>query len=210
MICSYSFDEYMELVRSFHSHAAPGVLIGGFMVDLAYRHLPREAVADALCETPKCLPDAIQILTPCTVGNGWLKVVNLGRFALSLYNKQNGEGVRVSVNSSAIGKWPEIRDWFFKLKPKEEQDKEALVARIEEAQASYCDVRSIRVADRVREKKHRSGFTVCPQCGEAYPLVDGRICRGCQGDLLWEVIGAPASHTREAAAAHALRHPARR
>ena len=81
MIKSYMFQEFVDLVSSFHGYAAPGVIIGGFMVDLAYRYLPEEGLFDALCETPKCLPDAIQLLTPCTLGNGWLTVVNTGRFA---------------------------------------------------------------------------------------------------------------------------------
>ena len=82
MIRSYTFEEFMEKVRAFHGFNAPGLAIGGFMVDLAYRHLPKEGLFDALCETPKCLPDAIQLLTPCTVGNSWLTVINLGRYAL--------------------------------------------------------------------------------------------------------------------------------
>ena len=41
-IRSYSFEEFVERVRAFHGFAAPGVLIGGFMVDLAYRHLPQK------------------------------------------------------------------------------------------------------------------------------------------------------------------------
>ena len=60
-----------------------GVVIGGFMVDMAYKHLPEGVLLDAFCETEKCLPDAIQLLTPCTMGNGWLKVNNIGRFALT-------------------------------------------------------------------------------------------------------------------------------
>lgn len=39
------------------------------MVDLACRHLTPGPIFYALCETPKCLPDSIQILTPCTLGN---------------------------------------------------------------------------------------------------------------------------------------------
>lgn len=186
-VCSYSFKEYVEHVRSFHNYAAPGVLIGGFMVDLACRKLPADILTDALCETAKCLPDAIQLLTPCTIGNGWLKIVNLGRFALTFYDKETGEGVRVSVDPIALEKWPEIRDWFFKFKSKEEQDQEALTAEIEEAGAGYCAVRHVRIAETVREKKHRAGFTVCPRCGEAFPLADGLICLGCQGDPLWEI-----------------------
>lgn len=186
-VCSYSFREYVEYVRSFHGYAAPGVLIGGFMVDLAARNLPPQILTDALCETSKCLPDAIQILTPCTIGNGWLKIVNHGRFALTLYNKHTGEGVRVSVDPIALEKWPEIRDWFFKFKSKQEQNIEALMAEIEEAGASYCTARYVKIAEAVREKKHRVGFTICPCCGEAFPLADGLLCLGCQSDPLWEV-----------------------
>src|SRR4030042_1863444 len=69
-ILSYTFEEYFERVQSFHGFAAPGVVIGGFMVDLAYQHLPEDRLFDAICETAKCLPDAIQLLTSCTVANG--------------------------------------------------------------------------------------------------------------------------------------------
>ena len=86
-ICGLTFDQYIEKIKGFHGHVAPGMVLGGFMVDLAYRNLPDGEFFDAVCETRACLPDAIQILTPCTVGNGWLKIVNLGRFALSFFEK---------------------------------------------------------------------------------------------------------------------------
>ena len=91
-IGSYSFDEFLQLVKSFHGNVAPGVVIGGIMVEVARRQSARRDLFDAVCETRNCLPDAIQLLTPCTIGNGWLKVVNVGRFALSLYDKYSGEG----------------------------------------------------------------------------------------------------------------------
>ena len=31
----YSIEDYMHLVKSFHGNVAPGLIIGGFMVDLA-------------------------------------------------------------------------------------------------------------------------------------------------------------------------------
>ena len=43
-ICSYTFEEYVERVRAFHGFAAPGVLIGGFMVDAACRSLPEKTL----------------------------------------------------------------------------------------------------------------------------------------------------------------------
>ena len=39
-IRNYTFEEFVERVKEFHGYEAPGVIIGGFMVDLAYRHLP--------------------------------------------------------------------------------------------------------------------------------------------------------------------------
>jgi len=77
-ICTYTYEEYLHLVKSFHGSLAPGLIIGGFIVDLALKHLPEGEFFDAICETPVCLPDAVQILTPCTIGNGWLTVLDLG------------------------------------------------------------------------------------------------------------------------------------
>jgi formylmethanofuran dehydrogenase subunit E len=185
-IQSYTFEEFVDLVTSFHGYAAPGVIIGGFMVDLAYRYLPEEGLFDALCETPKCLPDAIQLLTPCTLGNGWLTIVNTGRFALTLYDKETGDGVRVFVDPVRLNGLSEIRAWFFKLKQKKEQNSQLLMAEIREVGASICDVQKVKVADRFLKKSHRRGFAICPSCGEAYPIDDSPTCLGCR-DPLWKV-----------------------
>ncbi len=182
-ICSKTYEEYVELVISFHGYAAPGLLIGGFMVDLACRQLPDEGLYDALCETPACLPDAVQLLTPCTIGNGWLKIANLGRFALSFYEKYGGEGVRVYVDPQKLKVWPEIYNWFFKLTPKPEQDTERLLNEIKEAGASFCGIQTVKLKSRFLKITHRRGFAVCPLCNESYPLDDGGICRACQGEL---------------------------
>lgn len=182
-ICSKTYEEYIELVTSFHGYAAPGLLVGGFMVDLARRQLPDEGLYDALCETPSCLPDAVQLLTPCTIGNGWLRIVNLGRYALSLYEKYGGEGVRVYIDPQKLKAWPEIYNWFFKLKPKPEQDTERLLKEIREAGASYCGIQAVKVKSRFLKIANRRGFAICPLCNESYPLDDGGICRACQGEL---------------------------
>ncbi len=179
-IRSYTFEEFVERVRAFHTFAAPGVLIGGFMVDLAYRHLPEEGLFDAIAETPKCLPDAIQLLTPCTVGNGWLTVLKLGRYALTLYDKNTGEGIRVFLDPAKIEPWSEIKNWFFKLKPKKEQNDQLLLGQIKEAGANICGIQRVKVAGRMLEKHHRGGFAVCPRCKESYPVGDGDLCLGCQ------------------------------
>ncbi len=186
-IRSYSFEEYVEKVRSFHGFAAPGVLIGGFMVELAYQHLPEEGLYDAISETAKCLPDSIQLLTPCTVGNGWLTVINMGRYAMTLYNKYTGEGIRVFIDPAKLEAWSEIKKWFFKLKPKKEQDDQLLVKQIKEAGAGICTIQHVKVSPHFLERRHRAAFGVCPRCQESYPLADGELCLGCQGSAPYRV-----------------------
>jgi len=183
----YTYREYLKIVESFHGYEAPGVIIGGFMVELARQNVPEGILFDAICETPKCLPDAIQLLTPCTIGNGWLKVVNLGRFALSLYDKYNGSGVRIFIDSSTLDNWTEIKTWLLKLKPKAEQDKQLLLDQIEQAGPNLYGIKSIQVQAPHLDRKSRGVIAQCPACGEAYPTKDGAICRGCQGEVPYEM-----------------------
>ncbi len=180
-ICGHTYDEYIEMIKTFHGHVAPGVVIGGFMVDLAYRNLPQGEYFDAISETRSCVPDAIQLLTPCTVGNGWLRIIDLGRFALSLFEKYTGNGVRVYVDSQKLDAWPELKAFFFKLKPKKEQDYEALMGEISQAHTSIFGVQEVMVDVDSIQSKHHETFTVCPSCGEGYPENDEKICLGCQG-----------------------------
>ena len=186
-ICSYTWEEYVEKVRAFHGFAAPGVLIGGCMVDLAYRHLPETGLFDAICETPKCLPDAIQLLTPCTVGNGWLTIVNLGRYAVTLYDKQTREGVRVFLDPAKVEVWSEVKGWFFKLKPKKEQNDLLLLEQIREAGADLYSMQQVVVAANTPHKRHSSGSAICPSCTESYPADHGALCLGCQGNAPYVV-----------------------
>ncbi|MDD5451969.1 MAG: hypothetical protein PHT49_08765 [Desulfovibrionales bacterium] len=54
-IGTLTFEGYCEAVRGFHGTIAPGMLIGGFMVELARNGLPDGVLFEALCETRFCL-----------------------------------------------------------------------------------------------------------------------------------------------------------
>jgi formylmethanofuran dehydrogenase subunit E len=194
-ILGYSFEDYVEIVKKFHGSAAPGVLIGGFMVDLAVRMFPKGIIYDAICETQSCLPDAIQLLTPCTSGNGWLKIINLGHYALTLYSKYDKKGVRVFLDAQKVRPWPEINAWYFKLKSSKEQDSEKIVQQIREAGDTTLDVQWVCVNPEFAVKRHKGEIAVCPECREAYPAKDGEICLGCQGN--WPYIDEPEIHCSE-------------
>ncbi|MBQ7617685.1 MAG: trehalose-binding protein [Desulfovibrio sp.] len=181
-IGSYTFDEFRQLAEKFHGYAAPGLLIGAYMVERAKRELPAGTLFEAVVETDKCLPDAVQLLTLCSTGNRRLKVVSLGRYALALYDKYSGQGVRVSLDSKKLEAWPEIAAWFFKRKAKAEQDITRLEEEIKACGDSCCNIQAICVQKHLVGHSHMQDIALCPVCGEAYPLEDGPICRGCQGD----------------------------
>jgi formylmethanofuran dehydrogenase subunit E len=182
----YTFEEFSALVESFHGSAAPGVLLGGVMVQAAKSRLPEGILFDAVTETRACLPDAVQLLTPCTTGNGWLKVMDLGRFALTLFDKYQGDGIRVYLDPAKVQDFPEIEAWYLKLKPKREQDKDLLIAQIREAGTRILSWQRVALRPQFLGRKSRGGMIVCPLCREAYPAQDGGICRACQGEAPYQ------------------------
>jgi formylmethanofuran dehydrogenase subunit E len=183
LIGLYSFEEFCDKVTAFHGYLAPGVLMGGFLVSVAQQQLPTTGLYDAICETRKCLPDAIQLLTPCTVGNGWLKIFDLGRFAAVLYDKHTGAGVRVWVDAEKLKPWAEINNWFLNLTPKHTQDKQLLRDQIKSAGTTIFSVRSVTVQPQFLHQHKHAQIAVCPACGEPYPAMDGAMCKGCQQTL---------------------------
>lgn len=178
----YSHDEFMEVAKQFHGYPAPGLIIGGYMVEMAKAALPEGILFDAISESSQCLPDAVQLLTACTVGNGWLRIRNFGIYAVSLFDKHTGEGVRVHLDVDKMGPYPEIRTWFLKLKPKREQDTERLQQEIRDAGTSILTMRPITVRPEELGHGGKGAIARCPLCGEYHPAAFGGICRSCQGE----------------------------
>lgn len=185
-IGAWTHDQFMEEARKFHGYPAPGLIIGGYMVDMAKKALPEGTLFDAISETVQCLPDAVQLLTPCTVGNGWLRIRNFGIYAVSLFNKHSGEGVRVHLDVDKLGPWPEIRAWFLKEKTKAQQDTDKLQQEIREAAASILTLRPVRLRADALGHKGKGRVARCPLCGEWHPAAFGGICRSCQGESPYE------------------------
>ncbi|MGV7928642.1 MAG: FmdE family protein [Spirochaetota bacterium] len=185
-ICDYTTEEFIKKLSEFHGNFAPGLLIGGFMVDIATRNMEQYEFFDAICESPACLPDAIQMLTPCTVGNGWLKIVDTGRFAISFYEKKTGKGVRVYLDANRLEPYAEIKNWFMRLTTKQEQDKDALIAQILQAGKDIYAMKDVVVSENYRGKHIPSSIAICSNCGEAYPQIDGNVCLACQGMNIYQ------------------------
>ncbi len=184
-IGTYTYEEFIQLATNFHGKLSPGLLIGGLMIDLVFSKLPEGEVFNAICETQDCLPDAVQLLTPCTIGNGRLKILDYGRFAITIFETANGNGNRAFVDPVKLEEWPVIRNWFLKIKNGKTAENSELIEEIRKAghgilskQAVTVDINNIRL-------KKAGAIAICPGCGETYPLQHGERCRFCTEDLVF-------------------------
>ncbi len=183
---AWSFDEFADAVTRFHGYPAPGVLMGFHMVEAAKRRLPEGVLYDAICETSWCLPDAVQMLTPCTVGNGWLRILYLGLYAVSLFDKYTGRGVRVYLDTEKLSRWDAVADWYLKRRPKHEQRSDRIREQIRSEGHRMFSLEPIQVRADHLVKRSEGPIRVCPRCREAYPAKHGDACRQCGGDSPYE------------------------
>ncbi|MDD1703577.1 MAG: FmdE family protein [Methanoregula sp.] len=175
---------YLQRCAAFHSSPAPGLLIGAFMVDYALDLLgasPDEKLF-AVCETPKCLPDAPQVIAHITTGNGRLKVLPIGRFAISVNRASENptaEAVRVYVDLEKIKKFPVIDKWFSNSPEfKKRTMGVALQEQVFRAGRDLLSYERVRVPVKIKEAWQP---VTCPCCGETVPdymVVDGK-CGAC-------------------------------
>ncbi len=180
MICGRNRTDFLLAIEKFHGFVAPGLVIGGFMVDWGLELIGPGVEADAIVETYHCLPDAVQIFTPCTVGNGWLKVLDWDKFALTLYDRKRLSGYRVWLDLNKTAAYTPIYLWYMRTVPKEKLPKEVVNSTILEAGRKILSALPINVVQ-LFERKKKGETGVCPSCGEAYPVRQGERCLTCQG-----------------------------
>jgi len=176
-------DRIRECV-AFHTYPAPGVLIGAFMVDYALELLgadPQQKLY-AVCETPKCLPDAVQVIARCTTGNQRLRVVPIGKFAITVNgvsDRETTDAVRVFVDGEKLRKFPTIDAWYANSPA---YDKKTMKGALQDEifRAGRAILSSERVKVGVSAKKRWRSVT-CPCCGETVPdyMIEGDHCGAC-------------------------------
>ncbi|MFA6010575.1 MAG: FmdE family protein [Desulfobacteraceae bacterium] len=185
MICGRTPEELIRDIENFHGFVAPGLLIGAYMVDLAYQRLEKDIEADAIVETRHCQQYAVQIFTRCTIGNGWLKILDFDKFALTLYNRHTLMGSRIWVDLKKTEAFPYIYKWFMGLISKRELPKDILVRDIIKAGHDILSCSSVQVTQHTNREK-KGPILVCTQCLEAYSIAQGTPCLACQGKGYYE------------------------
>ncbi|MFA5348028.1 MAG: formylmethanofuran dehydrogenase subunit E family protein [Methanoregula sp.] len=185
--------DYLNRVVAFHTSPAPGVLIGVFMVDFALELLgaaPGEKLF-GVCETPKCAPDALQVIANVTTGNNRLRVIPIGKFAITVNaatTKPIAEGVRVYIDLEKLKRYPVIDIWYANSPSFNKHTMEIQLQ--EEIFSAGRDILSFEhVRLRVTPKRKWKSVT-CPCCGDTIPdyLFESDRCGGCGSMKYFEKI----------------------
>ncbi len=185
-------DQFQRCI-DFHTFAAPGLLVGVYMVDYALELLnpPEGEKVYAVCETMKCLPDPLQVIAHCTTGNHRLRVIPIGKFAITVNGPAEApyvNGIRVFVDGEKIGQYPTFALWYTKDPLFDPRTRGiALIDEIIDAGRDLLSCEKVRV--KVPQKwPWRSA--ICNICGEMVPnnlLVDG-ACADCRSQSYYEKV----------------------
>ena len=183
----------MARCSEFHTYPAPGLIMGVFMVDWAMEGLhatPGEKLF-AVAETKKCLPDALQVIARCTIGNNRLRVLNAGRFAIAMNRPSTSDtakGVRVAVDAERLETFPTLRAWFMHDRSFDRRTMTGeLFDEILAGGRRYLALENIMVRFDPR-KEWIAGRCGC--CGEPVPdnLLANGVCAACGDQRYYEPV----------------------
>jgi formylmethanofuran dehydrogenase subunit E len=183
------YDYFVNKVNDFHGHICTGIVLGTRMTLAAMRYLeldPHQSKEKrhiiVYAEIDRCMTDAVIVITGCSPGRRSLKLVDYGKFAMTLINQDTGKAVRASVKENFTG----------------QQDMEETKRII----AGIPDERLVALQDVqvTIPKFDLPGFpqktAECSVCGER--IMDGRdidrdgviLCRGCADGTYYRQITA--------------------
>jgi formylmethanofuran dehydrogenase subunit E len=185
-LCGKPGDVFLLSLEHFHGDQTPGLIMGAIMVDWAFELLGIDSDPKAVVESRNFLPDAVQLLTPCTVGNGRLITLDWHKAALSLFDRRRMAGYRVwldlkKTRSSAI-----LYAWQMHLPLPPGISSDHVISDILQAGRAVLSCRAVPIT-RDFTAPSEDAMCVCPRCDEAYPVSQGGQCRACQGESYYEL-----------------------
>ncbi len=170
-----NLDSYLEKAKALHGDVCAGIVLGTRLTLAALKALgmdPDHKNKDLVVfvEIDRCMTDAVQAITGCTLGHRTLKYINYGKFGAIFYDMATRRAVRVTEIKGPREKAGEDISTAFKNTPDNE------LVHIEEVEIDLSEDDLPGKPQRIEE---------CKQCGEL--VFDGRgekignrlLCRAC-------------------------------
>ncbi len=186
----YTREEFFDAIKEFRGDLAPGVILSGIMVELALERLEKGTDLLAMAEYSVDIPDAIQLLTKCTVGNGKLIIHETGKYALTLFDRKTGKGIRSFVDSKNLEKFPLLNKWIMHEARISRDEMPDLIDSIISDYDSIISVMKVVVSEDIYEDiGEEDSFIMCPLCFEPMAAKYGDKCAFCKGVSPFESVG---------------------
>lgn len=185
----------VELAVALHGHLAPGIALGLRMSELALSRLKAKKGDKHLIgisETARCLADAMQAATGCTLGHGNALVENYGKLAITIGDTRTKKGVRVALKEDANKHSPLMNKWMMRAGKLTHQEEEELGVQLLRMDEIFFSIQNVEInSDQNFEK---SGIVTCRECGELIPesLTETKgneiYCKPCTGTAYYKFL----------------------
>jgi iron complex transport system ATP-binding protein len=105
------FELYLKKAGDYHGHICAGIALGTKMSLAAMKALGMDPAVKnknliVYTEIDRCMTDAVQVVTGCSLGHRSLKYVDYGKFAATYVNQDTGKAVRATIRESFNSKGP--------------------------------------------------------------------------------------------------------
>ena len=97
----------LQKAKDFHGEVCAGIILGTRMTiagmkNLGMNPLERNRFLIVYVENDRCVADAIQAITGCSLGHRTLKYLPYGKFAATFVDLKTGAAVRISIADKTI------------------------------------------------------------------------------------------------------------
>lgn len=170
------FEFYLKKAGDYHGHVCAGIALGTKMALAAMKALGLDPGVKnknliVYAEIDRCMTDAVQVVTGCSLGHRSLKHIDYGKFAATFINLDTGKSLRASIKESFDSNGPieEISRIIARTPDEEMVILQEVQIDIPEndlpgppKNKSYCSICSERVMD--GRDVNREGKTLCRAC----------------------------------------------
>src|SRR4030067_1363679 len=184
----------VNLAVELHGHLAPGIALGLRMSELALSRLNTkkgDKYIIGISQAARCLADAMQAATGCTLGHGSAFVEDYGKLALTLGDVRTKEGVRIALKDDANKHSMLMNKWMMRLGKLSHEEEEELGMQLLDMEEKHFLIQDVETNR--GQNFEKSGIVPCKKCGELIPesLTERKgpeiFCKSCTGSAYYRV-----------------------
>lgn len=185
----------VNLAIDLHGHLAPGIALGIRMSEIALFRMNTkkgDKYLIGISETARCLADAMQAATGCTLGHGSAFVEDYGKLALTIGDTRTKKGVRVALKDDANKHSILMNKWMMRLGKLSHEEEEELGIQLLDMDEKHFLIQDVEINR--GQNFEKSGIVTCKECCELIPesLIERKgleiYCKACAGTAYYKLL----------------------